>query len=63
MADSSVLGRPLWYELLTTDMKAAEKFYSTVVGWTAAPFDGIAAAVFDVFTPGRDTGRRSDDDP
>jgi predicted enzyme related to lactoylglutathione lyase len=40
MADSSVLGRPLWYELLTTDMKAAEKFYSTVVGWTAAPFEG-----------------------
>ena len=24
---STVLGRPLWYELMTTDMKAAEKFY------------------------------------
>ena len=24
---SSVLGRPVWYELMTTDMKAAEKFY------------------------------------
>jgi predicted enzyme related to lactoylglutathione lyase len=34
---SSVLGRPLWYELITTDMKAAEKFYRTVVGWTSAP--------------------------
>jgi uncharacterized protein len=35
----SVLGRPMWYELMTTDMKAAEQFYRTVVGWTAAPFD------------------------
>jgi hypothetical protein len=37
---SPVLGRPLWYELMTTDMKAAEKFYKTVVGWTSAPFAG-----------------------
>jgi predicted enzyme related to lactoylglutathione lyase len=37
---SSVLGRPLWYELITTDMGGAEKFYRTVVGWTAAPFEG-----------------------
>ena len=37
---SPVLGRPLWYELMTTDMKAAEKFYKTVVGWTSTPFDG-----------------------
>ena len=37
---SPVLGRPLWYELMTTDMKAAEKFYKNVVGWTSAPFDG-----------------------
>lgn len=39
MADS-VRGRMLWYELLTNDMKAAEKFYTTVVGWTVAPFEG-----------------------
>ena len=37
---STLLGRPLWYELMTTDMKAAESFYKTVVGWTPAPFDG-----------------------
>jgi predicted enzyme related to lactoylglutathione lyase len=36
---STVLGRPLWYELMTTDMKAAEAFYRKVVGWTSAPFD------------------------
>ena len=40
MADSSLLGRVLWYELLTTDVKAAEKFYTTVVGWTVMPFEG-----------------------
>jgi predicted enzyme related to lactoylglutathione lyase len=37
---SPVLGRPLWYELMTTDTKAAEAFYKTVVGWTSAPFEG-----------------------
>jgi len=35
MADASVRGRILWYELMTTDMNAAERFYHTVVGWTA----------------------------
>ena len=35
-----LLGRPLWYELMTTDRAAAESFYKTVVGWTTAPFDG-----------------------
>ena len=40
VATSTLLGRPLWYELMTTDMKAAEAFYKTVVGWTTAPFDG-----------------------
>ena len=37
---TTVLGRPLWYELMTTDMKAAEQFYRKVVGWTAVPFEG-----------------------
>jgi predicted enzyme related to lactoylglutathione lyase len=40
VATSTVLGRPLWYELMTTDMNAAEAFYKTVVGWTGAPFPG-----------------------
>jgi predicted enzyme related to lactoylglutathione lyase len=35
---SSLLGRPLWYELMTTDMAAAERFYRAVVGWTTTPF-------------------------
>jgi uncharacterized protein len=35
---SALLGRPLWYELMTTDMPAAEAFYTAVVGWSSAPF-------------------------
>jgi predicted enzyme related to lactoylglutathione lyase len=37
---SPLLGRPVWYELLTTDMAGAEKFYTAVVGWTTTAFDG-----------------------
>lgn len=40
VATSTLLGRPLWYELMTTDIKAAETFYRNVVGWTSAPFEG-----------------------
>jgi predicted enzyme related to lactoylglutathione lyase len=39
VATSTLLGRPLWYELMTTDMSAAERFYRTVVGWNSAPFE------------------------
>jgi uncharacterized protein len=39
VATSTLLGRPLWYELMTTDTKAAEAFYKTVIGWTSAPFE------------------------
>jgi predicted enzyme related to lactoylglutathione lyase len=41
-AQTAELGRILWYELMTTDIKAAEKFYKTVVGWTVMPFEGAA---------------------
>ena len=37
-APTTLLGRPVWYELMTTDMGAAEKFYKNVIGWTSAPF-------------------------
>src|SRR5262245_57150933 len=37
-AASTLLGRPVWYELMTTDPAAAEKFYRNVIGWTSAPF-------------------------
>jgi predicted enzyme related to lactoylglutathione lyase len=44
VATSTLLGRPVWYELMTTDMKAAEAFYSTVVGWQTSPFAGARHA-------------------
>ena len=39
-ATSTLLGRPVWYELITSDPGAAEAFYKNVVGWTAEPFSG-----------------------
>ncbi len=39
-AASTLLGRPVWYELMTTDTAAAETFYRNVIGWTAARFEG-----------------------
>ena len=49
MTDSPLLGRLLWYELLTTDMGAAESFYKAVIGWTTKPFDG-AEGPYDMWT-------------
>jgi predicted enzyme related to lactoylglutathione lyase len=43
-----VLGRPLWHELLTTDMNAAATFYSAVIGWDVKPFDE-AGQPYDMF--------------
>src|SRR5262252_6738844 len=40
VATETLLWRPLWYELMTTDMKAAEAFYRPVVGWKTTPFEG-----------------------
>jgi predicted enzyme related to lactoylglutathione lyase len=39
VTSSSLLGRPVWYELMTTDTAAAETFYKNVIGWTSGPFD------------------------
>src|SRR5690606_29828871 len=40
-----------WYELMTTDVPAAENFYRKVVGWTAEPF-GDAGTGYTVFSAG-----------
>jgi len=37
MADTTLLGRPVWFELMTSDMTAAEAFYTAVVGWSIKP--------------------------
>ena len=39
-ATSTLLGRPVWYELMTADISAAETFYKNVIGWTSASFRG-----------------------
>src|SRR5689334_21395943 len=39
-AVSTLLGRPVWYELMTTYASTAEMFYKNVIGWTSAPFAG-----------------------
>jgi predicted enzyme related to lactoylglutathione lyase len=53
VATSTLLGRPLWYELMTTDSKAAEGFYRAVVGWKTSPFEG-AAQPYTMFNRGGD---------
>jgi uncharacterized protein len=55
VATTTLLGRPLWYELMTSDMKAAEAFYRTVVGWKPAPFDG-AGQPYTMFNRSGDVG-------
>ena len=39
MADTTVLGRFLWHELMTTDSKAAQAFYPKVTGWKTQPWE------------------------
>jgi predicted enzyme related to lactoylglutathione lyase len=38
MSDSTVRGRFVWHELLTTDTKSAGAFFSKVIGWKAQPW-------------------------
>ena len=39
MADER--GRFVWYDLMTTDPKKAEPFYTRVAGWGTQPFEGM----------------------
>jgi len=52
MADSH--GRFIWYELTTTDMRAAKTFYATVVGWGTRDAS-MAGLPYTVFTAGEDS--------
>jgi predicted enzyme related to lactoylglutathione lyase len=53
MGDASLRGRLLWVELMTTDLAAAERFYTNVVGWTIVPFSG-AGMPYTMFSRGND---------
>jgi predicted enzyme related to lactoylglutathione lyase len=44
-------GQFFWHELLTTDIKAAEKFYGDVVGWTATD-SGAPVGQYTLFNVG-----------
>lgn len=50
MSDAPLRGRLLWYELMTTDIQAAERFYTAVVGWTVTPFEGSPTGPYSLFT-------------
>jgi len=39
-APSQILGRHIWSELMTTDVKGAEAFYDKVVGWSSEQMPG-----------------------
>jgi predicted enzyme related to lactoylglutathione lyase len=52
---STLLGRPVWYELMTSDTAAAERFYTSVIGWTASPF-AEAQQPYTVFKRSGDVG-------
>ena len=39
---SAVLGRHVWSELLTTDVKGAQAFYDKVIGWTSGQSSNMA---------------------
>ena len=49
MGDAPLRGRLMWFELMTKDLPAAEKFYTNVVGWTITPFAG-AGMPYSMFT-------------
>lgn len=50
MSEAPLRGRLLWYELMTTDLAAAERFYTAVVGWTITPFEGSTMGPYSLFT-------------
>lgn len=41
-----------WYELITTDMNAAEAFYTAVVGWKAAPWTEAGSPPYTIMNAG-----------
>jgi predicted enzyme related to lactoylglutathione lyase len=45
-------GKFSWYELMTSDTKAADKFYSDVVGWTTQEMPGAEGPRYTTFNLG-----------
>ncbi len=53
MAQANHRGQFVWYELMTTDPAAAQKFYTDVIGWDTQPFEG-APIPYTMWTKGDD---------
>ena len=49
--DTSRNGEFVWYDVMTTDMKAAEAFYTKVVGWTARD-SGMPGQAYTILSAG-----------
>ena len=52
-------GKFVWYELMTTDTKAAEAFYSDVIGWDAQDA-GMPGMSYTILSAGEVPHRRVD---
>src|SRR5579863_8666094 len=48
---ANTVGKFIWYDVMTTDMKAAETFYCNVIGWTAKDA-GMAGHPYVLFSAG-----------
>lgn len=48
---ASMTGKFVWYDLMTTDTKAAEAFYGSVVGWEAKD-SGMPGQAYTLFSTG-----------
>ena len=49
---SETFGQFVWYDVMTTDFKAAELFYRKVIGWDAKEF-GMIDRSYTLFRPGQ----------
>ena len=52
MSQNHVKGKFTWYELMTTDTKAAEAFYKRVIGWTTKD-SGQASHPYTILSAGK----------
>lgn len=48
-------GAPIWYELMTNEPVAAQKFYGKVMGWTFESMPGGATDEYNIASAGTDT--------
>jgi predicted enzyme related to lactoylglutathione lyase len=51
MSDTSIRGRFVWHELMTTDTKDAARFFGKVIGWKAKPW--VEQPSYSTWTMGR----------